>query len=258
MESVVIRPAVTDDDYAQCERISRFIWGSDERNNVPRELLKTIQVNGGVVIGAFDNARLVGFVFGFAGLRDGKLRLCSHQLGVLREYQGRGVGIALKEAQRERALELGYDLITWTFDPLEARNAYLNLHRLGAIAAAYHRNHYGEMGDELNRGLPSDRFEVEWHIKGKTQKAGSPLDFPLLLMSNAQEEPQRAQGLDLARLALVGIAVPPNFQALKKRDLALALRWRLESRQAFEQALRAGFAGIDFQRDQSRYLLARS
>src|SRR5207245_3855413 len=127
---VEVRLVRSHDEFAACEAMSRDIWGAAERNVVPRELLLTMQINGGLVLGAFGpDQRMVGFVFGFAGVRDGRLRICSHQLGVMPEYRGRGIGIALKQAQREEALRLGYELITWTFDPLEARNAYINLHR---------------------------------------------------------------------------------------------------------------------------------
>src|SRR5713101_490702 len=163
---VEIRLVHTHDEFAACEAMSREIWGAAERNVVPRELLLTIQRNGGLVHGAFlPEGRLVGFCFAFLGRRDGQLRLCSHQLGVLPEFRGTGIGIALKQAQRSDALRLGYELVTWTFDPLEARNAYINLHRLGCIARLYDRNHYGTMEDELNRGLPTDRFEAEWWLR---------------------------------------------------------------------------------------------
>src|ERR1700693_4730381 len=133
---VEIRLVRTHDEFAACEAMSRDIWGAAERNVVPRELLLTMQHNGGLVHGAFlPQGRLVRFLFGFAGLRAGQLRLCSHQLGVIPELRGAGVGIALKQAQRKDALRLGYPLVSWTFDPLAARNAYINLHRLGCTSA---------------------------------------------------------------------------------------------------------------------------
>jgi predicted GNAT superfamily acetyltransferase len=166
LTEIAIRLVRTDSEYAACEAMSREIWGAAERNVVPRELLLTMQINGGIVQGAFlPNGLLVGFVFGFLGMREGVLRLCSHQLGVKPEYRGGGIGIALKEAQREEAVRRGYPLITWTFDPLEARNAYINLHRLGVISRLYDRNHYGVMEDDLNRGLATDRMEAEWWLE---------------------------------------------------------------------------------------------
>src|SRR5256884_1874782 len=141
---VDIRLVRTHDEFAACEAMSRDIWGAAERNVVPRELLLTIQLNGGLVHGAFfPDGRLVGFCFAFLGRRNGQLRLCSHQLGVVPELRGGGIGIALKEADLAAALALGDDLVSWTFDPLEARNAYINIHRLGCIARLFDREHYG-------------------------------------------------------------------------------------------------------------------
>jgi predicted GNAT superfamily acetyltransferase len=241
-------------EFAACEALSRDIWGAAERNVVPRELLLTMQINGGVVLGAFaPDDRMVGFVFGFAGVRDGRLRICSHQLGVIPEYRGRGIGIALKQAQREEARRLGYELITWTFDPLEARNAYINLHRLGCIARVYDRDHYGAMEDELNRGIPSDRFEAEWWVSSARASGAerTPLDrhpagdAPVLLDADRDGAPLRAAvDLDGAWRAL--IRVPADFQAVKRRDMGLARRWRLESRAAFEVVLAQGLVATDF------------
>src|SRR3984893_17580943 len=130
-------------EFAACEAMSRAIWGAAERNVVPRELMLTMQHNGGLVHGAFlPTGRLVGFCFAFLGMRDGQLRLGSHQRGALPEFRGTGIGIALKQAQRYDALRLGYELVTWTFDPLEARNAYINLHRLGWMARLYEWHHH--------------------------------------------------------------------------------------------------------------------
>jgi len=250
---VDIRLVRTHDEFAACEAMSRDIWGAAERNVVPRELLLTIQHNGGLVHGAFLPAgQLVGFCFAFLGRRDGQLRFCSHQLGVLEAFRGSGIGIALKQAQRYDALRLGVDLVTWTFDPLEARNAYINLHRLGCIARLYDRDHYGAMEDELNRGLPSDRFEAEWWLRrAKPLPAGDPV---VMLRVGADGEPVREQ-LDMSRGTTVLISVPPDFQAVKRASIELALRWRMESRAAFEAALTAGLIVVDFRRD-GAYVMA--
>jgi predicted GNAT superfamily acetyltransferase len=254
--SVEVRLARSHADFAACEALSRDIWGAAERNVVPRELLLTMQLNGGLVHGAFlPDGRLVGFCFGFAGLRDGQLRLCSHQLGVVPELRGAGIGIALKQAQRRDALRLGYPLVSWTFDPLEARNAYINLHRLGCIARLYDRNHYGEMEDELNRGLPSDRFEVEWWLDRPTP-ATPPGEPPVMLRVAGNSEPVR-ETVDLATAPAVLIGVPDDFQAVKRNSLDLALRWRLESRAALEAALTAGMIAVDFRRA-GAYVMART
>jgi predicted GNAT superfamily acetyltransferase len=254
-DAVEVRLVRSHAEYGDCEQMGREIWGVSDRNIVPRELLLTMQLNGGLVHGAFlPDGRLVGFCFGFAGVRDGRLRLCSHQLGVLPEFRESGIGIALKQAQRRDALRLGYQLISWTFDPLEARNAYLNLHRLGCIARLYDRDHYGAMEDDLNRGLPSDRFEAEWWLAGWPRPAmGS--DLPIALAVNARGEPE-VRAVSLAQSAAVLIEIPSDFQAVKRADHQLAARWRRESRAALEAALDDGLIAVDFLR-RGAYVMAR-
>src|SRR2546425_12460370 len=218
---VEVRLVRSHDEFAACEAMSRDVWGAAERNVVPRELLLTIQLNGGLVHGAFlPDRRLIGFCFAFLGRREGQLRLCSHQLGVITEFRGSGIGIALKQAQRADALRLGYELVTWTFDPLEARNAYINLHRLGCIARLYDRDHYGAMEDELNRGLPSDRFEAEWWLsRAKPHLAADPL--VMLRMGTNGEPVQEPVDLSARTTALIG--VPSDFPAVKRASVELAL-----------------------------------
>ena len=250
---VEVRLVRSHDEFAACEAMSRDVWGAAERNVVPRELLLTIQLNGGLVHGAFvPDGRLVGFCFAFLGRRDGQLRLCSHQLGVVPELRGGGIGIALKEAQRADALRLEYELVSWTFDPLEARNAYINLHRLGCVARLYDRDHYGDMEDDLNRGLPSDRLEAEWWLR--RPKPVMMVTDPLVILSVGSDgRPRRvAPEVTPGRAALIGI--PPDFQAVKRQSLELALAWRMESRAAFEAAIAAGLAAVDFQR-QGAYVM---
>lgn len=254
-QPIDVRLVRSHEEYAACERMSREVWGVAERNIVPRELLLTMQLNGGLVHGAFlRDGRLVGFCFAFAGLRQGRLRLCSHQLGVLPAFRGTGIGIALKQAQKQDALRLGYELISWTFDPLEARNAYINLHRLGCIARLYDRDHYGPMEDELNRGLPSDRFEAEWWLR-KPKPAASGAGIPVVLAVGSDGAPER-RDLALAEASAVLVQVPSDLQVIKRQDPEQALRWRLESRAVFEAALDAGLVAVDFLR-QGAYVMAR-
>jgi predicted GNAT superfamily acetyltransferase len=253
-QPIEVRLVRSHDEYAACERMSRDVWGVAERNIVPRELLLTMQLNGGLVHGAFlRDGRLVGFCFAFAGLRQGRLRLCSHQLGVLPAFRGTGIGIALKQAQKQDALRLGYELISWTFDPLESRNAYINLHRLGCIARLYDRDHYGAMEDELNRNLPSDRFEAEWWLR-KSKPAATGSGIPVLLAVGSDGAPER-RDIALTDATAVLIQVPSDFQAVKREDPEQALRWRLESRTAFEAALSAGLVAVDFLR-RGAYVMA--
>lgn len=258
---ISIRLAQTHDEYTGCEELSRTIWGASERNVVPRELLLTMQTNGGIVQGAWlPDGTIVGFVFGFIGRRDGQLRLCSHQLGVLPAYRGTGLGVRLKQAQGEEAQHRGLQLITWTFDPLEGRNAYINLHRLGAIARLYDRDHYGVMEDELNRGLSTDRLEAEWWLgpvagRWPRPSATDVAQAPLAIRVAPDGTPAPAS-VDLANAHTVIVEVPADFQAVKRANLELAQRWRLAVRAALEPALAAGFYAADFLR-RDAYVLAR-
>ena len=176
---IEIRPIQTHDEYRAAEQLQRVAWGHKDLDVVPDHLMITMQKNGGLVLGAFQalpeeepgekpeekNEQLIGFALGFAGLTpDGRLKHCSHMVGVAPGEQNRNVGYRLKLAQRELVVAQGIDLITWTFDPLESRNARLNFHKLGATCNTYLRDIYGQMRDELNVGLPSDRFQVDWHI----------------------------------------------------------------------------------------------
>jgi len=264
--SAVIRPIAAHSEFATCEEISRIVWGTRGQNVVPRELLMTVQRNGGLVLGAFERSGdLAGFVFGFLGMRDGRLRLCSHQLAVLPQHRGQGSGQRLKWAQRAAALARGVELVTWTFDPLEARNAYLNLHLLGAIACHYSRDHYGAMEDALNAGLPTDRFEVEWELRdrrvierlagklpehlvvGDARRSGAAVLVEAQGQGRKYPEPRLVEKVALRQPAL--IAVPSNFQELKRADRSLAAAWRAVTQSAFEAALGAGLVGTDFSRD---------
>src|SRR5499426_32878 len=174
--AIEIRPVKTEDEYHAVEQLQREIWGMQDVEIVAFETLMTTHKNGGVMLGAFDvvegEERMVGFVFGVVGLTaGGRVKHCSQIAGALPGYRGRGIGYALKMRQREIVLAQGIDLITWTFDPLESRNARFNFHKLGATCGVYLRNLYGAMRDTLNAGLPSDRFQVDWRISSPRVEA---------------------------------------------------------------------------------------
>ena len=166
MAGIEVRPLGSIEEFRACERLQQRVWAMpDERDVIPVHLLLSAQRNGALVLGAFEQGVLVGLLFGYWGIAaGGKLNHCSHLMGVAPEVQGQGVGYQLKLAQREFALVRGCELVTWTYDPLESRNANLNIHKLGAVCRTYCRDYYGPMEDGLNRGLPSDRFQVDWWI----------------------------------------------------------------------------------------------
>ncbi|MDE3089768.1 MAG: hypothetical protein KGJ80_10360 [Chloroflexota bacterium] len=263
---ISIRPLKAWDEYLAAEELQRAVWQlPDWRDAVPANLLVTVNKNGGLVLGAFSpEERLVGLAFSFVGIEEHagqqKSKHCSHMLAVLPEHQSKGIGIQLKFKQREVALAQGIDLITWTYDPLQAGNANLNLVYLGAIARQYVPNAYGEMTDGLNAGLASDRFQVEWWLNAPRARAcvsGQPqrYEWDALAESGARQilevsldarglpHIERAGELSGAQLLL---EIPASLRALKAASLDLAREWRAMTRGLFQRAFAAGYAATGF------------
>jgi len=239
----------------RCEELQKQIWGFEDRSVVPHHVLITAQKGGGVLLGAFEGERMIGFVFGFPGLEDGRPKHCSLMCGVLDERRFRGVGYQLKLKQREIVLSQGLELITWTYDPLQSVNAYFNFAKLGVIARRYERDLYGDIRDELNRGLPTDRFLVEWWIKSprvcSRVEQGERPDFPEGLPMINRTDLKGAllvnveYDLDLEKERLL-VEIPWDIQGLKEVDLKLAQRWRQETREIFEGYLQRGYVVTEF------------
>ncbi|UCF09350.1 MAG: GNAT family N-acetyltransferase [Candidatus Bipolaricaulota bacterium] len=258
-DPIRIEPLTTTAQFLDCEALQREIWGMEETDVVPLHLLTTMQRNGGLVLGAFEKERMVGFLMGFLGIDPadaGRLKHCSHMMGIARAWRGQGIGYRLKLAQREHALAQGLNLVTWTYDPLESANAALNIGKLGAVARSYIREVYGELRDELNAGLPTDRLLVEWEIaadrvaKRLAPQGGllSPQDLPAdsaqpvnpgaKMISGMLHPPE---GWIAPEDDLAAVEIPAAFQAIKERDPDLAMRWRLHTRALFEHCFAAGF-----------------
>ncbi len=282
-----IRPLQTVADFTACEEIQRQVWGPGDAEVVPLNMLLAVARNGGIALGAFSGNDLIGFAFGFlgAGKRYGpeapaavKLKHHSHMLAILPEWRDEGVGRALKLAQREEARAQGLRLMTWTYDPLESRNAALNVTKLGAVCNTYLRDYYGQMRDELNAGLPSDRFQVDWYIASnrvETRLSGkrAPLEREQYMSGGAvllnpavftgaerfARPPDRVAELG-SGFALVEI--PADFQLLRHSDRDLALAWRMQTRDLFERAVALGYivTSFVFERSPRRafYVLTRT
>ena len=265
-----IRLLETIHEMSDVELLQREVWPGSETDVVPAHLLITVVHNGGVVLGAFVKEKLVGFVFGLPGLEfipDGpRPKHCSHMAGVLPEHRDSGIGFALKRAQWQMIRHQGLDHITWTYDPLLSRNAYLNVARLGAVCSTYLRSEYGDMRDGLNAGLPSDRFQLDWWINTKrVERRLGKHPRPLLKLANLTRvgvqpfyeirtgaeglirPPEHVPALDSQ---LVAAEIPTDFMALKAADFSLARDWRFFSREFFETAFAKGFIVTDFVFDQ--------
>jgi predicted GNAT superfamily acetyltransferase len=159
-----IRPLTTLAEFEQCIRLQKDVWGDSDRELVPQHIFVVVAKTGGQLFGAYAGERLVGYLLGLVGLREGKGYIHSHMAGVLPAFQNCGIGRNLKLAQREDALARGIELIEWTFDPLRLRNAYFNLARLGAVVRTYLPNVYGLVSSHLDGGRPTDRLLAEWWI----------------------------------------------------------------------------------------------
>jgi predicted GNAT superfamily acetyltransferase len=277
---MTIRLIETPEEMEAVEELQRQVWPGSETEIVPAHMLITVVHNGGLVLGAFENDHLVGFVFGFPGLEllpDGpRAKHCSHMLGVLESHRNSGLGFALKRAQWQMIRHQGLDHVTWTFDPLLSRNAYLNIARLGAVCNTYLPSLYGNMRDGLNVGLDTDRFQVDWWIRTRRVERRlskrSRVTLGLDQFQQAESQPlyfpaTRADGLIVppehfsppnGRLALVEI--PSDFMSLKAADLPLARDWRLFSREVFVSVFKSGYLVTDFIFDRatgkSLYVLA--
>jgi len=253
--SITLRRVEGIDEYRQCERLQEVVWGPDDVARVPLLDLLTAQENGGSVLGAFAEDRvLVGFVYSFPGLTaEGHLKQCSVILCVHPEHRGRGLGRELKLAQRTAALIQGIDLVTWTFDPLLAVNAMLNIRRLGGVARDYRVKLY-DSGSGLKARLETDRLVVEWWLRRRPwpQAHGTRSEVSGDVLVN---EVTRDPGTGLLRNAnlifdagdpTIRIAIPPDIAAVKRSDMALARRWRVEVRTLFETYFDRGYVVVDF------------
>lgn len=246
---IEIRKITTIPELRQVEKLDAIVW---KGHAVPLHQTLTASQNGGLVIGAFADDMLVGFSYSFPGFADGNIYLCSHMLGIHPDFQKQGIGLRLKMKQKEEALKLGYTMLSWTYDPLESVNAYLNLSKLGAISHIYVENCYGEMSDSLNEGLPTDRLNVHWHIAKPQAESASTWntdDFPVIVdwTSSEAEFPVLIEQTkwDLLKTEnTILLPIPNNFQQIKKEDLRLAIDWRFRTRHIFQKAFQQGFVAV--------------
>lgn len=165
--AVEIRCLAELSEFDQCVEIETAVWGYDPADMIPRRMFLLASRIGGQVMGAFAGGTMAGFAMALPGYRHGHPYLHSHMVGVLPEFRNLGLGRKLKLAQREDALARGFELMEWTFDPLEIKNAHLNVARLGAIVRRYKRNFYGPSSSPLQGGLPTDRVYAEWWLRSK-------------------------------------------------------------------------------------------
>jgi predicted GNAT superfamily acetyltransferase len=161
---ITIRPCHTISEFEQMVELEFKVWEFGERDVVPSQMYVVAAKIGGQTLGAFVGDKMAGFVLAYPGIRQGRSYLHSHMAAVLPEFRDLGIGRMLKLAQRDDALARGIPLIEWTFDPLQTKNAYFNICRLGAIMRRYLLDVYGSTSSPLHAGLPTDRLVAEWHL----------------------------------------------------------------------------------------------
>lgn len=218
---------------------------------VPTPMMVALSHAGASVAGAFDGAQLVGVSVGYFAEPLGE-RLHSHVAGVSKSYVGRGIGRALKFYQRAWCLERGLTRMTWTFDPLVSRNAAFNVASLGVDIAAYLVDFYGDMSDGLNAGQGSDRLLATWNLAAATQTR-APASASALLTATDDGQPQLHVPDPTAQR--LSVAVPPDVEALRRTDPAMAAQWRGAVRGAFAPLIERGWTVTGFHDHQ--YLLER-
>jgi predicted GNAT superfamily acetyltransferase len=238
---IEVRALTQHSEFIDAVELQRIIWGFEEIELLPVRLFVTATKVGGQAFGAFDGSRMIGFCLAIPGIKPpGKVYLHSHMLGVLKGYRDHGVGRLLKLAQRTDALARGIELIEWTFDPLEIKNAYFNIERLGAVVRRFVFNQYGTTSSHLHAGLPTDRCFAEWHVSSPRVKT--------LLSGGALE---RAE-------IVARIAIPFDIYSLKERAPGRAREIQKRVSDEFQEYFSKGLAVTAFERtpEAGTYLLS--
>ena len=239
--AIVYRLCTTNEDFADMKRLETLVWQMPEYEAITTHTLHVLKHIGGVVMGAFDEGKMIGMAVSFPTQARGQL--WSHMAAVLPEYQGRGIGYQIKQAQRDIALKMGYSHMHWTFDPAMRGNAHFNFHLLGAYANIYHENFYGVMSDGINAGVPSDRFEAIWDLTQDTsEKEAIPSNISFLLTSDKSVPIISNQAND----SFHAVQCPYDYGALKAQSLDLAIEWRYKMREVLSSAFEKGYQVIDF------------
>jgi predicted GNAT superfamily acetyltransferase len=232
------------EDFRACVTLQKEVWNFTDAELVPLRMFVVADKVGGQVMGAFEGDTMVGFALSVPGTRSGHIYLHSHMLAVRKDHRNGGLGRQLKLMQREDALARGIELIEWTFDPLEIKNAYLNIEKLGAVARRYNINQYGITSSPLQGGLPSDRLIAEWWLKSK------------------RVERLLAEGKNAVAKAVTSISVPAQIYDWKAsaETRVRAKQVQEGNREQFLKAFANGLAVLNYERDaegNGKYLLGR-
>lgn len=257
-QSIAIRELESFDDLRQLQSVEKEVWGLADADSMPLTMAIACKAAGNLFVGAFDKEKLVGFAFGFFGREHGQTTIHSHMLAVLEKYRHLNLGFRLKQAQRERAVMMGVHEITWTYDPLQSRNAHFNFSKLGIVADTYKIDFYGPETSSILHRNGTDRLWARWvlnsrrvrdRIAGKDGRAET-LDtlrhLAPLVRFNGNGEPARADLRESLERQRVRIEIPGDILQVERTDAGLARQWRLATRWAFTEAFRAGFFVAEF------------
>jgi predicted GNAT superfamily acetyltransferase len=273
MSDWTIRPLETIEELRACVALQEETWGHGFSERVPTAILKVAQILGGVASGAFDDrGALVGFVFGMTGVRDGEVVHWSDMLAVRRGFRDTGLGAEMKAYQRRALLERGVTKMFWTFDPLQARNAYLNFSKLGIVVRQYVCDMYGETDSPLHQGIGTDRLIALWLMDSQRAErrtrgaergpdaavhAADPAALAEVDPASALPRPGvPVTGMDALR---VRVAIPADVSGVMAASMELALAWRQATRTVLTHYLDRGYEVRELLRGSrtSDYLLMR-
>ena len=242
--NISLRQIETFAELRAVEELQKEVWGIPDLDVVPLTHLIAVKAAGGVLIGAFDQQTLVGFVYGFVAQEDGEIAHHSHMLAVKRAYRNFNLGYKLKLAQRDAVLAQGINVISWTFDPLQSLNAHFNFTKLGVISNRYVINFYGEEAASFLHQTGTDRFWVKWLLK--SDRVVQRLNLTKPTLENPSDK--------------LLVEIPGDINALQQQSPELAFEWRQRTRREFTDAIDAGYTVVDFYRESTKgiYVLGRS
>lgn len=254
--NIVVREIKGQKELRAVEELQKEVWGVPDLDVVPLTQMVAVQAADGILLGAFDGETLVGFVFGFVSLEHGQTTHHSHMLAIKTDYRNFDLGSRLKLAQRERVLAQGINLMTWTFDPLQSLNAYINFNKLGVFSNRYFINFYGEDATSFLHQTGTDRLWITWDLTNRHRE--SQIDKELFKENFGQITPLVKVGVDEFPLSSeleegleanhALIEIPSNINELVKRNNELAGKWRESTRRAFTEAIKKGFLVENFYR----------
>jgi predicted GNAT superfamily acetyltransferase len=261
-----IREMRTLEDFQSCVNLQKLIWGFDDPYDiVPLPLLIVSDRIDGIVMGAYRNNEMIGFVYSLPGIHKGQKVQWSHMLAVLPEYQNADIGYQLKLEQYRISQEKGYETIEWTYDPLQSRNAHFNLKKLGCIAVEYEINIYGETSSPLHMGTPTDRLIAHWQIPPlkKSLPHWNGIPEPPDLISRTKRVNEELLLIEHIQLDAIGeylfLEIPVSIQKVTAHSKDAALDWRFKTRECFLQYLANGYVVYSFllQDNRSFYILKK-